>query len=578
MRIKHVEIRNFRGIKSLSWQVKGNFNCIIGPGDTCKTTILTALDYALSPRSIIGFDDSDFFDQNVSQSIVIQVTLAEWDETREDVKRFFQENKFAQYKCGLNDTGPLPEPAPGGPIAISISLRVDKSLEPRWSVVRGSDEEEDQDRKPIYAADRAVLGLSRIDIFSDFHFTWGRNTILTRLSAGSEGNLNTVLSALTRDIRECDISQNACIQECQNVADTIKTEAQNSGVILHNISPKIDMQRQSLGTSALSLHENNVPLRNKGDGTKRLVGTAMQMKLTGGKNISLIDELEVGLELHRIRGLIHRLRNSGQQIFATTHSPVVIRELTVADNELYVCKRSAAGIVRVESLSVVKDIQGQVRANAEAFLGGKIVGCEGPTEIGCLRAYDVYRFDKQNPPIWSMETSYLNCGGASKIRPVCEQLLTLGYNTAVLCDNDAPTQITEQDIKELIKAGAHICQWDSENSTEIQLFNDIPWQNIPELLETICACHDTIEFKTIIDTIIKDPRIQELRLGDDPSVWTENKTLRHVLGDIAKKHKWIKRIDYAEWVFNFALPHLTEKSVIKTGLDALFTWIQRNER
>ena len=112
MRIKHIEIRNFRGIKFLSWQVKGNFNCVIGSGDTCKTTILTALDYAISPRSILTFDDSDFFDQNVEQSIVIQVTLAEWDETREDLKRFFQESKFAQYRCGLTDTGPLPEPTP----------------------------------------------------------------------------------------------------------------------------------------------------------------------------------------------------------------------------------------------------------------------------------------------------------------------------------------------------------------------------------------------------------------------------------------------------------------------------------
>ena len=71
---------------------------------------------------------------------------------------------------------------------------------------------------------------------------------------------------------------------------------------------------------------------------------------------------------------------------------------------------SAAGIVSLDSLAVVSDIQGQVRANAEAFLGSKIVGCEGPTEIGCLRAYDLYRFDKHNPPIWSLGTSYGNCG------------------------------------------------------------------------------------------------------------------------------------------------------------------------
>ena len=79
----------------------------------------------------------------------------------------------------------------------------------------------------------------------------------------------------------------------------------------------------------------------------------MQMELHGGKNISIIDEIEIGLEPHRIRGLIYKLRNSGQQIFATTHSPVVIRELGVSDNELYVCKRNSVGAVSLESLGIV---------------------------------------------------------------------------------------------------------------------------------------------------------------------------------------------------------------------------------
>ena len=48
LRIRHIEIRNFRGIRAFSWHVKGDFSCIIGAGDTCKTTILTALDYVLT--------------------------------------------------------------------------------------------------------------------------------------------------------------------------------------------------------------------------------------------------------------------------------------------------------------------------------------------------------------------------------------------------------------------------------------------------------------------------------------------------------------------------------------------------
>jgi len=577
MRIKHVEVRNFRGIKSLSWKVKGNFNCIVGPGDTCKTTILTAMDLALSPRSGMSFDDSDFFNQDVSDDIVIQITLGDWDEEQPDIRRFFQESKFAQFKCGISDTGPLPEPGPDGPVALSVSLRVDENLEPKWSVVKGRDEGEDQDRKPIYAADRALLGLSRIDIFSDFHFTWGRNTILTRLSADSEGNLNAVLSALARDMRESDISHHDSIQECQTVASTIRTEAQNVGVNLSGLSPKIDMQRQSVGAGALSLHEDNVPLRNKGSGTKKLIGAAMQMKLYGGKNISIIDELETGLEPHRIRGLIYKLKNSDQQIFATTHSPVVIRELYVSDNELYVCKRDTAGTVSLESLAVVPDIQGQLRSNAEAFLGSKIIGCEGPTEVGCLRAYDVYCFDENNPPVWSLATSYLNCGGASRIKPVCDQLIALGYHTAVLCDNDAPNQFTAADIQGLRDAGAHICQWDNGNSTESQIFVDLPWQNIPALLDTICGSHDTIEHATVIDSIAKEPRVQALNLDNDPALWPESPVLRQVMGDLANKGKWIKRIDYAEKVCAFALPLLPEASILKSRLAALWSWIQRNE-
>ena len=313
MKVRYIEIRNFRGIKTMSWHVNSALPCLIGPGDTCKTTILTALDYALSPRTSLTFDDSDFFNLQTDEQIIIQVTLCEWDETQPAIQSLFQERKFARHKCGLGPDGPVPEPADNAPVAFSVSLRVDKGLEPKWSVVQGRDEAEDQNRKPIYATDRAALGLSRLDLFSDYHFTWGRNTILTRLSGQAEGNLNAVLSELARGIRQADISGHASIAECQTVADTVRTEARDTGVVLTALSPKVDVQRQSVGGGTLSLHEDNVPLRNKGSGSKRLIGAAMQMKLHDGKNVSLIDEIEMGLEPHRIRDLIHKLRKSPQQ-------------------------------------------------------------------------------------------------------------------------------------------------------------------------------------------------------------------------------------------------------------------------
>lgn len=577
LRICHIEIRNFRGIRALSWHMKGDFSCIIGAGDTCKTTILTALDYALSPRTALSFDDSDFFDQNVDQDMVIQVTLAGWDETQPDIRKFFQEKAFAQFKCGLDDTGPLPEPTSDEQVAVSVSLRVDKSLEPKWFVVKGRDEGEGVERKPIYASDRAALGLSRLDTFADYHFTWGRNTILTRLSTDREGNLSAVLSELARGMRQTDVSAHEGVAECQAVAETVLEESQNAGVRLTALSPRIDIQRQAVGAGALSLHEDRVPLRNKGSGSKKLIATAMQMKLHDGKNISLIDEIEMGLEPHRIRGLIQRLRNAGQQILATTHSPVVIRELNVAADELYACQRDASGRITLESLAKVPDIQGPVRTNAEAFLGSKIIACEGSTEIGCLRAYDHYRLDDSDPPVWTLATAYFDCRGGGRVAEACRQLVDLGYRTAALCDNDAPDQLNAETVEELRTLGVHVCQWDYGKSTERQLFGDLPWSRIPELLETICFNHDTIALGSIIDRIIKDPRIAGEGLGTDPATWGESPVIRQVMVDLAHSGHWIKRIDYAEAAFGFAFPHLLDDTAIKSRLAALWDWIQQDE-
>jgi len=554
--------------------VKGDFNCIIGPGDTCKTTILTALDYALSPRTALTFDDADFYNQDVTHPIIIQVTLNDWDETNEDVRKFFQESKFGQYKCGLSDSGPVAEPPEDGRPAVSISLRVDRSLEPKWSVTRGRDETEDQDRKPIYAAERVVLGLTRIDLYSDAHFTWGRNTVLTRLSADTDGNLNEVLSGLSREMRQADISAHQSIVGCQTIADAVKQVAVDNGVALAGLTPKIDIQRQATGTGAISLHEGNVPLRNKGSGSKKLIAAAMQMKLHGGKNISLIDEIELGLEPHRIRGLLFKLKRTPQQIFTTTHSAVVVRELTVGDNELYVCKRDAEGNVTVASVASVPDIQGPVRVNAEAFLGSKIVACEGLTEIGLIRAYDIFRLDKRDPPVWTLATAYFNCGGADCIKTVCPKLAQLGYHTAALCDNDAPNHINDGDVATLRANGTHVCWWESPNSTETQLFKDFPWAYIPALLAKICECHDTLELASAIDLIQKEPRLAAINLSANPAEWTDGLLLRQVMGELANKCKWIKRVDYSANVFRWALPLLPDTTMIKTRLAALWTWVQ----
>ena len=123
-------------------------------------------------------------------------------------------------------------------------------------------------------------------------------------------------------------------------------------------------------------------------------------------------------------------------------------------------------LVSLNSLDTVPDIQGPVRSNAEAFLGKKIVACEGATEIGCLRAYDIYKFKGKSIPVWSLSTSYFDSRGAGKIKSVCGQLVKLGYQVAMLCDNDEPDQLSEEDVKHLMLI---LVSMSVNGSREIQL-------------------------------------------------------------------------------------------------------------
>ena len=49
MKIRLIKIDRFRGIRELEWRVGGSFVCLVGPGDSTKTTILDAVEFALSP-------------------------------------------------------------------------------------------------------------------------------------------------------------------------------------------------------------------------------------------------------------------------------------------------------------------------------------------------------------------------------------------------------------------------------------------------------------------------------------------------------------------------------------------------
>src|SRR2546428_810527 len=77
MKIRKIEVDRFRGIQNLDWDVRDYFICLVGPCESTKSTILDAIDLALSTRWNVQFDDTDLHHGNTDQP-TIKITSAKF--------------------------------------------------------------------------------------------------------------------------------------------------------------------------------------------------------------------------------------------------------------------------------------------------------------------------------------------------------------------------------------------------------------------------------------------------------------------------------------------------------------------
>ena len=59
----------------MTWAPGPSVNCLIGPGDSTKTTILDALELCLNPRASFVADDCDSYNLDVEKPVRIVVEL-----------------------------------------------------------------------------------------------------------------------------------------------------------------------------------------------------------------------------------------------------------------------------------------------------------------------------------------------------------------------------------------------------------------------------------------------------------------------------------------------------------------------
>lgn len=553
MKIRRLEVENFRGVRSLDWRHIGETSALIGPGDSGKSTILDAIERVLSPRWNVAFDDTDFWDLQTDAVITVRATITHL------APDLYRESKFGlmlhSFDASLGEAA-QPTTDEQQEYALIVVLRVDASLEPVWSVVDTAGAQH-----PITARDREAFGMLRVGGYVDQHLGWSRGSVLTRLTERGDA-VGAVLAEAARQARAGLKSSD--LDRLSIAAKRVEGLARNLGVApQQGLAPHLDASSLSVAAGALSLHDGNVPARRAGLGTRRLLAVAIEREAASSAGLTIIDEFEHGLEPHRIRRLLRVLRGRSPepavladgQLIMTTHSPSVLQELD--PDEVAVTRRTADGAVTVERLAAA--VEYILRRTPHALLATRVIVAEGATEVGLCQALD---------EAWSTETgaSFAYRGvavvdgvGGTQPAEIAGHLKSLGYDVALLIDSDAKAK--------LARAGdARILAWPGGLCTEQRLALDLPAAAIREM-----SCRaDERGGRAIRDALADRLNVSRAQLTDaHPQTWPDIVGLsefRLAFGDVAKKknHAWFKTRDQGAFLGRLIAQHWNDLAATPT--------------
>jgi hypothetical protein len=554
LKIRNIKIKNFRGIKQLDWSLPaGDIFCLIGKGDSSKSTILEAIRYAFYPQWNLSLNDPDFYQCNVDNSIAIEVTIGNL------VEEFYSLYKYGNYLRGWDSTELKLSDEPGDHLesVLTVRLTVEKDLEPKWIAVCDRSPE----GVPFKQADRNKVSVGLIGAYSERQLSWATGTALAKLTEAQ--CLNELLANATRTARtSLDADRPVNLKNFDAAAVKAQKIAKLLGVPVQDAyKSHLDLASINLKVGGLTLHDGDIPLRQLGLGSRRMLLCGIQTVGLDEGHITLFDEVEFGLEPHRISRLIKHVKEDRRgQYFLTTHSPIVLRELTVNELNIVHNNNGEVQIISAAKESLAEyELQGKIRSSSEAFLAKKVVVCEGATEVGFLRGYDDYQVQDNEDPFSFHGVALVNAGGGSKVKDLAKAFKSLGYDVTVLADADADDQFSPGDATELIGLGVPVHVWSDKLSLEERAFQDLTWPNV---LVSVKLAQDELGFPAHDQVLSK--YLDELHKDIDS--WVETPKLRTVIGVTAKKSGWFKDTTRGDLWFKAISPAFQDAAFGKTNL------------
>lgn len=572
--IRHLLIDNFRSIKKAEWYPRPGLNCLIGPGDSGKSTLLDAIDLALGARRSFAFSDADFHQMNTNRPISIMATLGELSDELKDLEAFgFFLRGFDQANQQIHD-----EPLAGDETVLTLQLIVREDLDPEW-LLYSERAYQSGVEKHLRWKYREMINPTRLGATNHHHLAWGSRSLLNKLSEDTF-DPSSSLNNLSRQTRQSFLEQPP--SELSDVLGLVRTIANDLGVPVGDLKALLDVKGVSLSNGAISLHNSdNTPLRQMGTGSSRLLISGIQ-KVASESQIMIVDEAEYGLEPYRISRLLYELgskeRVPSQQVFISTHSPYVLRELQA--RQLHVLKKlSVDGQEPTPDLSHVvyslnggDEEQATLRACAEAFFSKAVIVGEGSTEVGIVRGFDLFFKSISAAAFQDRGLAWADGGGGDKCFKRAEVFASLGYSTVLLKDSDIATPAHARQTQHCREQGVTILEWGEGHSTETATFLWCPLEVIPSLVQLAATLNGQQE----VEQHILNCSGNQFNFDSCSKLPVDD--MRQSLANAAGTYKWFKNIDKAEQLArNIIGPNLRMfDQRFRSIIDSLYAWAGRN--